>query len=401
MKTQAPPNAETFKRLLQSILSRPTAPFRESWVKAAIEMECDRMGLPLWEDPIGNLWTGVRSLAEARRAKTVFVAHMDHPGFVVKGFKAKRDGTLEAQAKWLGGGPKNLRKMKGHHVKVFSHFHGLLMLDGEITKATAGPRGLDEATLTVHAPFLKDEFTMAQLKQLGPWGACLWYESGALAMNGDRVRTKAADDLVGVCALMAAQAAAGKPKGVACLFSRAEESGFHGALAVLEKGWLDPRRTLMVSVETSAQLPGAVIGGGPVVRQGDRTSTFDPAFTRVLQLEAQALAGGPLGTVNRKTGFTFQRRVMDGGSCEATAFNTYGFTVTGISVPLGGYHNVGPDDGPVVEEVSFADAQRASALLAAFMKKAGRLTLGQLHALAFKPLQSDLKANYKAHKSLF
>jgi endoglucanase len=41
-----------------------------------------------------------------------------------------------------------------------------------------------------------------------------------------------------------------------------------------------------------------------------------------------------------------QRRVMDGGACEATAATAFGLTAIGISVPLGNYHNQGFEGGP-------------------------------------------------------
>jgi endoglucanase len=41
-----------------------------------------------------------------------------------------------------------------------------------------------------------------------------------------------------------------------------------------------------------------------------------------------------------------QRRVMDGGACEATAAITYGLPAIGLSVPLGNYHNEGFEGGP-------------------------------------------------------
>jgi hypothetical protein len=41
-----------------------------------------------------------------------------------------------------------------------------------------------------------------------------------------------------------------------------------------------------------------------------------------------------------------QRRIMDGGTCEATAATAYGLPAIGISVPLGNYHNEGFEGGP-------------------------------------------------------
>src|SRR5438045_656859 len=89
--------------LLDGILTQPTAPFRESWVKRACLSYCYDLGLPVWEDAVGNLWVGARSAAEARKSSLVFVAHLDHPGIVIKKFTQSR-GKIYAQGKWLGGG---------------------------------------------------------------------------------------------------------------------------------------------------------------------------------------------------------------------------------------------------------------------------------------------------------
>ncbi|MFL6712285.1 MAG: hypothetical protein ACJ8LN_05095, partial [Sulfurifustis sp.] len=42
----------------------------------------------------------------------------------------------------------------------------------------------------------------------------------------------------------------------------------------------------------------------------------------------------------------YQRRIMDGGTCEATAATVYGLPAIGISIPLGNYHNQGLEGGP-------------------------------------------------------
>ena len=44
--------------------------------------------------------------------------------------------------------------------------------------------------------------------------------------------------------------------------------------------------------------------------------------------------------------FRFQRKLMPGGACEATAFATHGFESTCLCLPLGNYHNQGFQGGP-------------------------------------------------------
>ena len=60
--------------------------------------------------------------------------------------------------------------------------------------------------------------------------------------------------------------------------ARAEEIGFHGALAVAAKRGV-PKNSLIVSLETSRELPGVKMGQGVILRVGDRTSIFDSEAT--------------------------------------------------------------------------------------------------------------------------
>jgi endoglucanase len=138
------------------------------------------------------------------------------------------------------------------------------------------------------------------------------------------------------------------------LLTRAEEVGFIGAIGHFELGWLKGarRELVFVSLETSRTLPGAEIGKGPVVRQGDKFTVFDAGALRVFSELAQAALPE-----------RHQKRVMDGGTCEGTTAMVYGYRTVGISVPLGNYHNQcfegGPDsrgpNGPAPEFVHRQD----------------------------------------------
>src|SRR5262249_14112773 len=121
------------------------------------------------------------------------------------------------------------------------------------------------------------------------------------------------------------------------LLTRAEEVGFIGAIGHFELGWVQKalRPVICVSLETSRALPGAEIGKGPVVRLGDRTTVFDSSSLKIFSdLAAKTLPD------------KHQKRVMDGGTCEATAATVYGLPCVGISIPLGNYHNQSFEGGP-------------------------------------------------------
>jgi endoglucanase len=130
--------------------------------------------------------------------------------------------------------------------------------------------------------------------------------------------------------------------------SRAEEVGFHGALAMAATGGL-PRNALIISLETSRELPGVKMGLGVIIRIGDRTSIFDSEASRYLTEVA-----GRLQT--KRAGFCFQRGLMSGGTCEATAYQEFGLQTAAVCVALGNYHNCANHNRIKAEYVSLADA---------------------------------------------
>ena len=168
------------------------------------------------------------------------------------------------------------------------------------------------------------------------------------------------DDQAGVAAILNAfvnVAQCDRPCRAWALFTRAEEIGFIGAIQAFREG-IVPKHAVIVSVEASAQRPNAVLGGGVIVRTGDRRSCFDPALIAWLLSTATALQ-------RENPSFHFQRALMDGGACEATAAQALGWRAAGLSLPLGNYHNRGPKGCLAPERIHADDLQGASALIAA------------------------------------
>ena len=164
----------------------------------------------------------------------------------------------------------------------------------------------------------------------GAWDLVPFRRRGAL------IETKAADDLVGCAVILSALKELkerGIQRGVRGIFTRAEEYGFLGTLGMIRSGYL-PAETRIVSVETSKALPGVVLGGGPVIRLGDRASMFHHQMVFFMDYVAQELQ-------KEDRRFIYQRRVMDGGTCEATPYQLQGHVAGGIAVPLHSYHNQG------------------------------------------------------------
>ncbi len=181
------------------------------------------------------------------------------------------------------------------------------------------------------------------------------------------LHARVCDDLVGCAAILAMfheLEANEEEVTVFGLFTRAEEVGFHGAIE-MAKNWPLPQDVCFVSLETSAARGGAEQGEGPVIRAGDRISVFDDQVTAEL-VDAATEAKIP-----------FQRVLLDGGACEATAMNLYGIPAAGISVLLGNYHNCPPEKGIAEENISLSDAKNLVKLITATTIRMGSQKAGQ------------------------
>lgn len=383
---------------LWDLLSQPTAPFQESLVIRRVQAELNAARVPYFQDPAGNLVLGASSKKDLfqklkpsiKEPLRVFVAHMDHPGF--HGVKWITPEKLKIQ--WHGGSP--IEHLEGASVWIGDH-QGFSNLHGKLTQVKMMEKGrpaieqaevvFQNAEPSLHYPDAQQIFGGFKFR------APIWEEQG-------RLYTKAADDLIGVFAI-AQQAielwgSTKKKKERAQflgLLTRAEEVGFIGAIDHFKLGWLTGSRRpiLVVSLETSRALPGAEFGKGPIVRLGDRATVFDAGALQILTDLAQKHLPGK-----------HQRRIMDGGSCEATAATAFGLRSIGISIPLGNYHNQcfegGPDstgpNGPAPEFVELSDIQGMQVLCQAL------LTSGLPWQDPWKTKKKDLLALSKKYKSL-
>jgi endoglucanase len=145
----------------------------------------------------------------------------------------------------------------------------------------------------------------------------------------------ACDDLAAVAAALAAMDLLRMRAGmshVGLLFTRAEEIGFIGALAACKARSI-PKRARLICLENSRSFTESPIGEGPIVRVGDRMSVFEPSLTNDISLLVAEHQ-------KKHPRFRFQRKLMPGGTCEATAFSTYGYRSTCLCLPLGNYHNM-------------------------------------------------------------
>jgi endoglucanase len=246
------------------------------------------------------------------------MAHLDHPGFHV------REGGLDFK-----GGLAAANALEGSPLHFFRRGEVDPVAEGVLTSVTANERGF-----IASATADRDDGDFAM------WGFPGW------SIADGKITARVCDDLLGAAAILAVLDDLARSRPSTCvwgLFTRAEEEGFLGAFEAIRLGTV-PRDANVLSLECSKALPHAPQGGGVIVRVGDRMSIFDPSLTAALE-----------GAAAKVEGLTFQRRLMDGGACEATAFCAAGYRASGVAVPLGGYHNASDGEPGIVPETVMVD----------------------------------------------
>jgi putative aminopeptidase FrvX len=319
---------------LMQVTQLPTAAGREGrvieWIKRWV---ADRPELALKADDAGNL--EVRFAAERGGAPVYFTAHLDHPAFVVE----RIVGPATVQLAFRGG------VMDDYFEEARVVVHGS---DGRRHAGVLA--GKPEVGCAIFKSYLCDLDDEAG--QIAPGDVATWELPEARIENG-MLYTTACDDLAALVAALAAfdvlrerrAASADTPaQDVRLLFTRAEEIGFVGAIAACRAGTI-PKDARVLALEVSRSFEDSPIGGGPIVRVGDRLSVFSPSLTAAVAKRAEEISGGPaLPTASQKNSdrpaWKWQRKLMPGGACEATVFCAAGLDATCLCLPLGNYHNM-------------------------------------------------------------
>ena len=305
------------RRILHEMLSIPTAPFAEHLVIDYIERFCARRkSAKLVRDKVGNVLVHIKQGRRRIKRPVCLTAHLDHPGFVADRMTGKR----RLRAFWRGGVPPEY--FVGSRVRFWIGDRWVKSTVRSIKTVTkSGRRRVETANLEVG-------------KDVPPASIGMW-DLPDPVVRGDRIHARGCDDIAGAAAMLCCLDRLAR-KRMACdayfLFTRAEEVGFVGAIAAAKLGTI-PKKCYVVAMETSSELPSAKMGEGPILRVGDRTSAFTPSVTAHCHAVARDLAAS-----DRQ--FTYQRKLMDGGTCESSAYCQLGHEATGLCVALGNYHNV-------------------------------------------------------------
>lgn len=347
--------------VLGDLARLPAAPFHEERVAAYILRFGREVGLDTRQDIYGNIILRYRSPDAAGVQPLALVAHMDHPALEITATDGRR-----ARARLLGGVARSYFE-RAVRVQV----HGPASIaSGRVTGCRLEE---DQSTLMV-------DLEVDSPAAVGDF--CLW-DMADFQEDGEYLRLRAADDLAGCAAALATLrkvAGVGLPGDLYGVFTRAEEVGLVGACLVAQDGAL-PNNTIVVSLEASRTLPGAVVGEGPVIRVGDAQTTFHPEAEALLyEARRRLLRAEPSAKV--------QRQLMSGGTCEATMFGLMGYRSTGLALPLENYHNMGPADLLLPEAIHRSDFGTAVDLLV------------RLVEVASGPLTSTLREYYAQRGAL-
>lgn len=336
--------------MLAALTQIPTAAGCEERVLAFIRAWANGHATRIrWrEDAAGNVEISLRSEHDSgspsiRDAPIYFAAHLDHPAFVVHRVVSSTVLQLEFRGGVMAPYFENARVVV--HVPSSSNdLHA-----SSHAGANRAPGSLFQSC--EKAPTDPFDTYLCELASPASWirpGMIVTWDLPESRIEGGLLYSPACDDLSGVAAALAAAdtlLSMREPlsQDVRLLFTRAEEIGFIGALAACRARWM-PAGSRILMIENSRAFDDSPIGGGPIVRVGDRLSIFSPALTAAVCKRAEAI-GGPSSPPSTQRSDTlrpwpWQRKLMAGGACESTAYQAYGYETTCICLPLGNYHNM-------------------------------------------------------------
>lgn len=337
-------------RWLHEVTPLPTVAGKEHrvirWIMDWAEA---RPELTVATDPSGNLVIRFAKEPTPTARPVYFTAHLDHPAFVIDKVHESQGDTTRATLAFRGGVME----------EYFAQTAVVLCTDVTVGdhRVPATIVATDFSTKpfeTIEVEFKSNEPGAPHLRpgDVGVWSLPAPSIVSAEESGGvETFHTLACDDLsalvAAICAmdvLLHLRRAGQETLDVRLLFTRAEEIGFIGAIAAVKHGTIE-REARVIALENSRSFPDSPIGGGPIVRVGDRISVFSPSLTDAVAKRAEEIAGGP-STVTAKEKLSdlpqwkWQRKLMAGGACEASVFCHAGYEATCVCLPLGNYHNM-------------------------------------------------------------
>jgi putative aminopeptidase FrvX len=344
----------------------PTAPYREHALAEQVRWLAGLItGATVTSDRWGNIAVRIRR-GVPQGPPWALVAHLDHPGFLVDG-PPEADGRVPV----LFEGYVEDEFFTDGRIKLFreaadGHFEDIPAKIIEMGERTDPPRRNRRGWV---------------MPEIDATGATLgMWDLTPVRREEDIIHGRNIDDLAGVAMILDVLDKVSESRemvDVIGLFTRAEEAGFRGALLLCqdpERERLLPNNARVVSVEMSSARPHIDVGAGAVLRVGDRRTVFDAEICQSIEQISERV-----GQIKGRR--PLRRALMDGGSCEATAFNQFGYRAGGVCLPLGNYHNMDKARRRIAEEfISVQDAEDLASVLTELCLS-GYAENGALHAL--------------------
>ncbi len=315
---------------LKTLVSTPTAPFHEERVCRKIIEFLQQIGVDYQLDKWGNIIAHYQKGQVSR--PIALMAHTDHPAFELTEIGAPPEYSGANWTATLLGGVSAKCFEKPSQVKLF-RFNSDEPITGVIVGHSVGASAFD-ITLYLYIA----ESAGLELGDFGIW------DLPDFELSDGFIHARVIDDLVGCAATLLALwklVQSGAEADVYGVFTRAEEEGLIGAELLLQSRSL-PENCFVFSLEASKALPGAVQGEGPVIRTGDRVTSFSEQAEFILKMAADRM-GSDIVKRRANPVVKVQRQLMSGGRCEGSAAAANNYIASGLAFPLGNYHNVAAD----------------------------------------------------------
>ena len=307
----------TLKRLMEI----PSSPYYEAALSDYIQSYLDSLQLNFKTDQFGNIICRYTNGNIKNTSPVALIAHMDHPGIEL--LEQLNGHTDKYLAKPLGGVP----------FAVFNRTFPVSIVTSSGERIPAISKPLKESQNSKNYSKNNLEIQILESTKLTPPVQVI-FDVEEFHSTNEIITARALDDLAGCSAMLSTLeylVTNEKTANVFTIFTRAEEVGLIGA-RLLAKNKTIPMNSTIISIEASPIIPGVIQGDGPIIRTGDALTTFDATAELILYNSAKSLQ-------KEDPHFVFQRHLMSGGACEATAFAQEGYNVTGIALPLGNWHN--------------------------------------------------------------
>jgi putative aminopeptidase FrvX len=343
-------------KLAVDLLRLPTSPFHEHNVMLAIWRYARNHGFEVHADAVGNLVVDYvpESGVAADRPRVLFTAHMDHVGF----WAVEMIGERKLRAHWMGRFPEEL--LLGAKVMFWTGGKPLSEIAPELLPDAAdemriGGRRVGGVVRTICGYNAEGDVAEVEIEidePVMPGSVGMWDLPDPDHRDG-RLYARGIDDVAGAASLLSLlddmkRTACTNP--VRCLFTRAEEGGFFGSIHYCRESLSrQPGRDIVISVETSKALENAPLGRGPIVRVGDRHSVFEPELIAWSSRCAESIGADDAS-------FSWQRRLMDGGTCESSVFQAWTGRAGALCIALGNYHNFNVEEKRIdLEYIDLSD----------------------------------------------